>query len=308
MPAISDLFNTMPMSWRDRLANSVEMMRELSRTSASETMHQIFAHRIDELADLLSKSLEEAFGGVEHELRTIAEIQKSLLPASVPRMPGLDVAVHYQPAQRAGGDYYDFFELPGGRLGLLIADASGHGAPATVLMAMTHSMTHSRPEPPTSPGELLTYLNAHLAKRYTRPTGSFVTAFYAVFDPANGIVSYASAGHTPPRLVRCPDGSRVVLNRAQRLPLGIKADEVYPEQTIPLSAGDRVVLFTDGVVEAVNPAGEVFGSDHIDEALSACPGSADALLASVLGALSAFSAGVPAADDRTIVVVRRGVP
>lgn len=252
---------------------------------------------------VLSKAVREAYESLDFELRTVADIQKALLPTRVPKMPGLDVAVHLQPAKRAGGDYYDFFELPDGRLGVLIADASGHGAPAAVLMAMTHSITHTLPHP-IRPGELLTHLNAHLARRYTRPTGSFVTAFYVVFDPIVGTLTYSSAGHTPPRLRRA-DGSLAVLNRAQRLPLGIKPDEIYPDQSIPLQPGDRTVLFTDGVIEAVSSDGDVFGSDRIDESLAEDVPTAAVLLQSILGCWDTFTAGVPFADDRTLVVVRR---
>ena len=254
---------------------------------------------------VLSQAVREAYDAVDYELRTIADIQKSLLPEEVPHVPGLDVAVHYQTAKRAGGDYYDFFKLPDGRLGVLVADASGHGAPAAVLMAVAHTIAHTRAEPPLRPGELLTHLNAHLTPRYTQATGSFVTAFYAVFDPVNGTLSYASAGHTPPRLLRCPDGSRVPLNRAQRLPMGIKPDEVYPEQTVPLTPGDQVVFFTDGVIEAVNPDGEVFGSDRIDAALAGGPPTAEMLLQNVLTTLTDFTAGLAPSDDRTLVVVKR---
>lgn len=431
MPATSGFFDTEPRNWRDRLALSVDLVRELSRSSDPREMYQLFARRMGELlpvsrrltvsrrglsrphyrvtrfsqwkepfgpvppsdqrrvhaggllAELLyrdeprviddlvldpgdpaaeylagqrsllaiphfehgaavsmlvltredpagfprdrvpdlvlmsnlfgratqtlvlSQAVSDAFDAVDYELRTVADIQKSLLPVGTPAVPGLEVAVHYQTAKRAGGDYYDFFELPGGRLGVLVADASGHGAPAAVLMAMTHSMTHARPEPPLHPGELLTSLNTHLARRYTRPTGSFVTAFYAVFDPASGIVSYASAGQTPPRLLRGADGARLALNRAQRLPLGIKPDERYLEQTVALRPGDQVVFFTDGVVEAVNPDGDVFGADRIDDVLAARPTSASNLLAAVLGSLRTFTADAVPADDRTLVVVRR---
>lgn len=253
---------------------------------------------------VLSQAVREAYDAVDFELKTVADIQKALLPPGVPRVPGLDVAVYQRPAARAGGDYYDFFELPGGKLGVLIADASGHGAPAAVLMAMTHSITHSRAEPPDRPGDLFTHLNAHLARRYTRPTGSFVTAFYAVLDPAAGTLTYASAGHTPPRLRRT-DGSLGVLNRAQKLPLGIKPGEVYPEQTVSLRPGDQVVMFTDGVIEAVNPDGDVFGTARLDGTLAAAPPSADALVKSITAAWTVFTAGVPSADDRTLVVVRR---
>jgi sigma-B regulation protein RsbU (phosphoserine phosphatase) len=254
---------------------------------------------------VLSQAVKEAYDAVDYELRTIADIQKSLLPAATPRVPGLDVAVHYQTAKRAGGDYYDFFALPGDRLGVLAADASGHGAPAAVLMAIAHSIAHSVPEPPERPGRLLTHLNAHLTRRYTRQTGNFMTAFYAVFDPAGGTLSYASAGHNPPRLLRAADGTRCALNRAQRLPLGIKPDEVYAEQVVPLGAGDGVVFFTDGVIEAVNPDGEVFGPDRIDAALASAPPTAEQLIQTILRELSAFTAGAPVADDRTLVVVKR---
>jgi sigma-B regulation protein RsbU (phosphoserine phosphatase) len=266
-------------------------------------MSNLFARATQTL--VLSKAVRDAYDAVDFELRTVADIQKALLPTGTPTVPGLDVAAHLQSAKRAGGDYYDFFELPGGKLGVLVADASGHGAPAAVLMAMTHSITHSRAEPPTRPGELLTHLNAHLARRYTRPTGSFVTAFYAVFDPVNGTLTYSSAGHTPPRLRRGADGSLAVLNRAQKLPLGIKPGESYPEQTVPLRPGDQVVLFTDGVIEAVSTDGDVFGTDPIDEALATSAPSASSLLKLILTLWNAFTIGVPSNDDRTLVVVGR---
>jgi sigma-B regulation protein RsbU (phosphoserine phosphatase) len=254
---------------------------------------------------VLSQAVKEAFDGLDYELRSIAEIQRSLLPAEKPKVPGLDVAVSYQTAKRAGGDYYDFFPLPNDRLGVLIADASGHGAPAAVLMAVAHSIAHTRVEPPQRPGEFLTYMNAHLTRRYTRPTGSFMTAFYAVFDPANGTLSYASAGHNPPRLLRAADGFKLALNRAQKLPLGIKPDETYLEQTVPLLPGDQVVFFTDGVIEAVNTEGDVFGSSRIDEELATCYPTAAALLRAVLASHGLFTAGKTPADDRTLVVVKR---
>ena len=275
---------------RDRIADLVLLSNLFGR--ATQTL-------------VLSQAVKEAFDAVDYELKSIAEIQKSLLPPSTPRIAGLDVAVHYQTAKRAGGDYYDFFTLPEGRLGVLIADASGHGAPAAVLMAVAHSIAHTRPEPAMRPGELLTYLNCHLTKQYTRQTGHFMTAFYAVFDPVAGSISYASAGHNPPRLLRTSEGSRFALNRAQRLPLGIKPDEVYPEQSVSLQSGDQVVFFTDGVIEAVNAEGDVFGTDRIDAALASRPASAELLIQAILRELTAFTTGVPVADDRTLVVVKR---
>jgi sigma-B regulation protein RsbU (phosphoserine phosphatase) len=253
---------------------------------------------------VLSKAVKGAFDAVDFEMKAVADIQRALLPDAVPRVAGLDVAVDYQAAARAGGDYYDFFPLPGGRLGVLVADASGHGAPAAVLMAMTHSIAHTLPDADRArPERLLTQLNAHLARRYTRPTGSFVTAFAVVFDPADRSLTYASAGHAPPLVARA-DGTRGSLNRAQRLPLGIKPSETYPEQTAVFHPGDRVVIVTDGILEAANPAGDMFGSAGVGASLPAVPSTAADDLAALLAAWADHTDGVPTADDRTVVVVR----
>lgn len=255
---------------------------------------------------VLSNALKDAYESADAEIKAIADLQQSLLPAALPAVPGLDVAVHYRAARRAGGDYYDFFPLPGGAVGVLVADVSGHGTPAAVLMAITHSIAHATAAPAGHPGAFLTHLNTHLAGRYSRQSGSFVTAFAAVFDPARNVVRYASAGHVPPRLVRAADGSRVPLNRVQRLPLGISPPgTAYPEAETDLAPGDQVVLFTDGLTEAVSRTGDVFGVERLDELLSPGSLSAAEVLAEVLAELDAFTGAKPPADDRTLVVVRR---
>src|SRR5262249_558922 len=121
----------------------------------------------------------------------------SLLPAPLPTIPTLDLATHYQPSQRAGGDYFDFFPLPAGKWGIFIADVSGHGSPAAVLMAVTHCIAHTHPRPPQPPPKVLNYLHRHLATLYTRQNENFITAFYGVYDPSNRTLTYACAGHNP---------------------------------------------------------------------------------------------------------------
>ncbi len=274
---------------RDRLPDLVMMSNLFGR--ATQTL-------------VLSQAVKAALDAADFEMKTVADIQKALLPDAVPRVPGLDIAVDYRAASRAGGDYYDFFPLPGGRFGILVADASGHGAPAAVLMAMTHSIAHTLPESDrASPRALLTQLNAHLARRYTRPTGSFVTAFSAVFDTANRTLTYASAGHAPPLVARA-DGTRTNLNRAQRLPLGIKPNEAYLEQTTAFHPADRLVVVTDGILEAANAAGDMFGTAGVGAALGPVCDAAAHDLAAVLGAWALHTVGVPTTDDRTVVVVR----
>lgn len=253
---------------------------------------------------VLSARLREAYESAEAELQAVAELQRGMLPASVPAVPGLEVAVHYRTAGRAGGDYYDFFPLPGGRLGVLVADVSGHGTPAAVLMAITHGIAHDPTAPLDRPGAFLAHLNDRLNGRAGREAGNFVTAFYGLFDPTAGRLSYASAGHVPPRLVRAADGGRVPLNMAQRLPLGVgPAGTEYPEAATGFGPGDRVALFTDGVADAMSAGGDVFGADHLDRVLSCGATTAGGLRDDLLAALEPFAAGPR--DDRTLVVVGR---
>lgn len=258
---------------------------------------------------VLSDRLQTAYDAAEYELRAVGDLQHSLLPATIPRPAGLELGVHYRTANRAGGDYYDFFPLPGGKLGVLIADVSGHGTQAAVLLAITHSLAHAYPDPPLSPSKFLAYLNAHLGRWYTRTTGSFVTAFYAVFDPAENAMTCATAGHLPPRIYRNGDSAWKSVPSPNRLPLGVNPrGEVYPEQTVRFGPGDRIALFTDGVLDAVDPLGDPYGYERFDAALAWAPLDAEAAVREVIASVDRFSAGVPLADDRTLLMVRRTEP
>jgi sigma-B regulation protein RsbU (phosphoserine phosphatase) len=253
---------------------------------------------------VLSEQLQTAFNAVDHEMKIIENLQRSLLPASLPQIPTLDLAAHYQTSHRAGGDYYDFFPLADGRLGIWIADVSGHGSPAAVLMAITHSIAHIDPGPPATPRQMLNHINRHLTVRYTATGGMFVTAFYGIYDPARRELLYACAGHNPPRLKHCDDGSLSSLDGVRSLPLGISMDEDYPEHAQPLRPGDQVVFYTDGITEAADPTGEMFGTERLDEVLGECPLTAADLLQAVLDEIDRFTAGRPAEDDRTLLVAR----
>jgi sigma-B regulation protein RsbU (phosphoserine phosphatase) len=253
---------------------------------------------------VLSGDLQAAYTALDHELKVVADIQRSLLPAELPRIPTLDLAAFYQPSRRAGGDYYDFFPLPEGKWGILIADVSGHGTPAAVLMAITHCIAHTHPGPAAPPGKILGYVNRHLTARYTGRSETFVTAYYGIYDPAKKELTYACAGHNPPRLKRCQDGTLAVLDGAKGLPLGILDQEEYQECVQQLQTGDQIVFYTDGITEAHNPAGEMFGTARLDQVLELCTLEAAALLDTVLQAVEQFAAGQPADDDRTVIVAR----
>jgi sigma-B regulation protein RsbU (phosphoserine phosphatase) len=254
---------------------------------------------------VLADQVKHAYAVVERELKVVADLQRTLLPKQLPKIPTLQLAAHYQTSHWAGGDYYDIFPLPDGKWGLLIADVSGHGTPAAVMMAVTHSIAHTYPGPPEPPGKLLEFLNHHLATRYTADIESFVTAFYGIYDPAGRTLRYASAGHNPPRLMRCVDGTLMVLDGVRSLPLGIDPDEVYEEYTQALQPRDQMVFYTDGITEAHGPDGHtMFGVGRLDEVLKLCHLSVPDLIAAVLDAVERFTEGRPAQDDRTLLVAK----
>jgi sigma-B regulation protein RsbU (phosphoserine phosphatase) len=264
---------------------------------------------------VLSGQVQQAYDVLDREMQVVADIQRSLLPAELPSIPTLEMAVYYQTSRRAGGDYYDFFPLPGsngepagsayGRWGILIADVSGHGTPAAVLMAVCHSIAHTHSGPPAPPSELLGFLNRHLTARYTMGTGSFITAFYGIYDPKTRKMTYSSAGHCPPRLRQSRDGQIVSLDAARDLPLGIEPTERYHDIVVSFEEGDAILFYTDGITEGRVPgSADLFGIERVDEVLSHCDNRPPEMIRRTLESLEKFTAGSPPADDQTLLAVR----
>ncbi len=253
---------------------------------------------------VLSQEVRKAYDAVDAELHTVADIQQSLLPEQLPQIAGLDLAVHYQTSKRAGGDYYDFFPLPDGRWGILMADVSGHGTPAAVIMAVTHSIAHTLQGEPTPPSRLLSFVNEHLTSRYTGGKGTFVTAFYGIYDPRARTITYASAGHCPPRIRRAGNGILESLDQSRQLPLGIESDETYSDCTETLHKGDSIFVYTDGITESRSPGGEFYGLGRLDDVLlkTECHCAAE-LLAAALRSVRDFTDGRAATDDRTLLAI-----
>ncbi len=208
---------------------------------------------------VLRNELKQTYDIVERELKVVADIQRSLLPQVLPKIPNLELAAYYRTSRWAGGDYYDFFALPDGRWGILVADVSGHGTPAAVMMAITHSLAHSLPGPADPPATLLGHLNRQLSMHYTVANEVFVTAFYGIYDPAARTLCYSSAGHNPPRLIRCRDGTVHALEEVGGPPLGLDEDLEYEQTTCELQAGDVLAFYTDGITEAMDARGAQFG-------------------------------------------------
>jgi sigma-B regulation protein RsbU (phosphoserine phosphatase) len=253
---------------------------------------------------VLSGELKKAYDALDNEMQVVADIQRSLLPVTLPDVPTLDLAAHYQTSRRAGGDYYDFFPLPDGRWGILMADVSGHGTPAAVLMAVTHSIAHALAGPPAPPSRLLAFINDHLTARYTTDSGKFVTAFYGLYDPATRTLVYASAGHNPPRLRRGGTREVCALDREGSLPLGIEADVIYEDACETLGPGDLLVLYTDGITEARGHDGDLFGVERLDRMIAGCEAGAAELLACVLDEVDRFTDRRPPGDDRTLLAIK----
>ena len=253
---------------------------------------------------VLKEQLREAYGRVDRELKIVADIQRSLLPTELPQIPGLDIAAYYQTSMHAGGDYYDFFHLPGGKIGMLIADVSGHGTPAAVVMAVTHSIAHTHDGDPDPPSKLLNFINRHLAARYTNGTGTFVTAFYGIFDPATRELRFANAGHNPPRLKRGRGGPNGIIEGEANLPLGINETELYVDSVQRLHPGDILVLYTDGITEARAPDHELFGTDRLDEVINQSEHSSQELIDETLIRVERFTNYGPVTDDRTMLVIQ----
>jgi sigma-B regulation protein RsbU (phosphoserine phosphatase) len=294
-----------PLYDKGAALNMVVMMRKepaaFDRAKLPEHvwMSNLFGRATHNL--VLSEQVRRAYDQVDRELKVVADIQRSLLPTTLPRVPTLDLACHYQTSTRAGGDYYDFFELPDNKWGVLIADVSGHGTPAAVIMAVTHSIAHMLSEPPLPPSRLMKFVNRHLTSRYTGGSGTFVTAFYGVYDPADRTLTYASAGHPPARLLRC--GEILALGGDRSLPLGIDEGEPYADNQQELRVGDTLVFYTDGITEARNPKGDMFGEERLDAA-SLCKETAEGTIESILADLDRFRAGRKLADDSTLLVAR----
>lgn len=205
---------------------------------------------------------------IEQELRVARLIQQTLLPKAVPALAGWHVAVHWQPARAVGGDFYDFIDLPDGRMAFIIADVTDKGVPAALVMATTRTLLRAAAERLVTPGAVLQRVNELLCPDI--PDRMFVTCLYAVLDPAGGRLHYANAGHDVPYL-RTADG--LVELRARGMPLGLLPDMEYEEKEVELKAGDEVLFYSDGLVEAHSPTGEMFGFPRLKEMIARYQGT-----------------------------------
>jgi predicted ester cyclase len=236
---------------------------------------------------------------IEQELQVARQIQQALLPEATPELDGWKVTTYYEPAREVGGDFYDFLEFEDGRVGLVVGDATGKGMPAALVMATTRGMLRAVVQSLASPGEVLARVNEALVADI--PPSTFVTCFYAVLDPESGRLLYANAGHNLP--CRRHNGQAEEL-RARGMPLGLMPGMGYEEKERALDAGDSILFYSDGLVEAHDPKGEMFGFPRL-RALVAEHGKQGSLEESLLEELYSFvGEGWEQEDDITLLTLR----
>jgi serine phosphatase RsbU (regulator of sigma subunit)/predicted ester cyclase len=239
---------------------------------------------------------------IEQELGLARSIQQASLPKEVPRLEGWQISPYYQPAREVGGDFYDFFDLEDGRVVVVVGDATGKGMPAALIAEATSNMLRAVAQAlgSSSPGGVLSRVNETLLARI--PDNMFVTCFYAILDPKSGSLSYANAGHDLPYLWQSGEAQEL---RARGMPLGLMPGMDYEEKESTLQADEAALFYSDGLVEAHDPKGEMFGFPRLRE-LVAEHGEKRSLGDFLLEKLYTFTGeGWEQEDDITLLTLRR---
>jgi len=268
------------------------------------------AHYLEVLAQQVAVAVEDARlyeqsverQQLEQELKFAREIQTSFLPRHRPRAEGWSVAGEWRAARQVGGDFYDFVALSESSWGLVIADVADKGVPAALFMALSRTLARAVALDSRTPGEALAHVNELI--HADSASDLFVTMIYAIWNPHTGNVAFANAGHPPPLL--CRSSGEVSVLRSHGIALGV-VDRLWPEQvSLDLQVGDVLLLYTDGMTDALNQLGEEFGLSRLQAALARtrCL-DAEQIAAALMKAVDDFIGDEPAFDDQTLVVLKR---
>jgi len=275
---------------REFTPDDLNLLTVLGNVAATRIEHERL-QQVEQAQQLLERDLEQA-----------AEIQRMLLPAAPPVVPGVELAGHNAACRTVGGDYYDFLPCPEGRVALVLGDVSGKGIPAALLMASLQARIQALAEEPCGPGRLLGRLNRMLAA--SSPTNRFVSLFFCVLDPRSGEMAWSNAGHNPPMLVRA--GGRVERLEGGGMVLGVVADSTYEESRTLVEPGDLLALYSDGLTEARSPGDEEYGEGRLAEILREGRGRPlPEVIETAKAAVAAWRGGAPPEDDVTLVLARR---
>jgi sigma-B regulation protein RsbU (phosphoserine phosphatase) len=249
-------------------------------------------------------------GRMERELQMARRVQNSLLPSEIPQVPGWDFAVRWQPAREVGGDYYDFIPVIRSRslsskLGLVIADVTDKGMPAALFMAFTRSIIRASMSRADYPVASLTQANELICADSNQ--GLFITLFYAQLDLPTGEVTYVNAGHNPAILCQVNEGApHLTLLPATGMPLGVEPDQTFEQNTLTLHAQEFIVMYTDGVTDALNESGQDFGLERLQAVIETnAKTSASALIDAIIEAVNQFAGIITPFDDLTILVAKK---
>jgi len=263
------------------------------------TLSSVAAIRVEN-ARLTEEQMERE--RLEREQQVASEIQQRFLPAAAPLVEGYELQGISFPCYEIGGDYYDFIQREDGNMVVALGDVSGKGTAAALLMSSLHAAIHAQADTHDSIVATIQAVNKYLTESI--PPNRFVTLFYAELNPELGRLTFLNAGHNPPLIVHA--GGTMEQLASGGLPLGIMADAEFREGRTQLHHGDVLVIYSDGVSEAVNPAGEEFGPTRLYEVVARnLDASASGIRDRIESALTKFCQGTPAADDITLVIVKR---
>ncbi|MCY4109819.1 MAG: SpoIIE family protein phosphatase [Chloroflexi bacterium] len=240
---------------------------------------------------------------LQNELDVASKMQQSILPTELPGTDEYKVAASMQPARAIGGDFFDFVHLDGGRIGIAVADVSDKGVPAALFMMSSRTLLKGAAIGGTGPGEVLYEVNNLLEEE--NESAMFVTVLYAEYNPATGELSYANGGHNAPVIFH-EDGSSTVLPLTDGVALGLMPGLDYRQETVKLSPSDTLVLYTDGVTEAMNTDFEEFGLERLRRMfVESMPGDAETINDAIFKAVADFAGDAPQSDDITCLTLCR---
>ena len=241
---------------------------------------------------------------LQNELDVATKIQQSILPTTFPSSDDYEVFGHMVAARNVGGDFFDVLRLEYDRIGLAIADVSDKGVPAALFMMSTRTLLKGTAIGGNEPGDVLREVNDQLCE--DNDAEMFVTVLYAVYDPETRKFTYSNGGHDSPLVIHA-DGSSTLLPLTRGIALGVLPGLTYNQKTVTLEAGDTVILYTDGVTEAMNAEGEQYGLDDLREVFAgAPPSSSEGANTTIFDQVHKFAQDTPQSDDITCLVLRRG--
>jgi sigma-B regulation protein RsbU (phosphoserine phosphatase) len=274
--------------------------RVLDFTATDARLLALFANQAAgaiETARLHKDAIEKE--RIERELELAAGIQRQILPRDVPTVAGLEIAARNRPTRQVGGDYFDFFPLSGGRLAFLVADVSGKGVPAALLVSTVHAAVHLQIDEARTVAELVGRIDRHLQKYAA--TRKFLTCFFGLIEPEEGILRYVSAGHNPALLRRSSGAVEQI--KATGVPIGMFPHASWREEVVVMGSGDVLCVYSDGITEALDAEEVEFGLERLSRLLTSDPPGR--ICDSVFDAVSAFAGETPQYDDQTLLLLRR---